>query len=80
MITLIKWTKEQTGVEIFFSFKTCRVKLYITYNFYAINIVFQIGNREWVGYGFNGQPNYVDRPDFPLPAVRFCAETPDIKV
>ncbi|CAH1640521.1 unnamed protein product [Spodoptera littoralis] len=40
----------------------------------------KIGNREWVGYGFNGQPNYVDRPDFPLPAVRFRADTPDIKV
>ncbi|CAH0718023.1 unnamed protein product, partial [Brenthis ino] len=40
----------------------------------------KIGNREWVGYGYNGQPNYADRPDFPLPAVRFRAETPDIKV
>ncbi|XP_047540287.1 cytochrome c oxidase subunit 4 isoform 1, mitochondrial [Vanessa atalanta] len=40
----------------------------------------KVGNREWVGYGFNGQPNYVDRPDFPLPAVRFRPDTPDIKV
>ncbi|NP_001073120.1 cytochrome c oxidase subunit 4 isoform 1, mitochondrial-like [Bombyx mandarina] len=39
----------------------------------------KIGDREWVGYGFNGQPNYVDRPDFPLPAIRFREDTPDIK-
>lgn len=43
-------------------------------------IIFQIGDREWVGYGFNGRPNYVDRNDFPLPAVRFRADTPDVKV
>ena len=40
----------------------------------------KIGNREWVGFGFNGQPNYADRPDFPMPAVRFRADTPDVKV
>ena len=40
----------------------------------------KIGNREWVGYGYNGNPTYVDRPDFPLPAVRFRPDTPDIKV
>ncbi|KPJ00744.1 Cytochrome c oxidase subunit 4 isoform 1, mitochondrial [Papilio xuthus] len=40
----------------------------------------KIGNREWVGYGYNGQPTYVDRPDFPLPAVRFRPDTPDVKV
>ncbi|KAL0812171.1 hypothetical protein ABMA28_009548 [Loxostege sticticalis] len=39
----------------------------------------KIGNREWVGFGFNGQPNYVDRPDFPMPAVRFRPDTPDVK-
>ncbi|CAH2251958.1 jg13830 [Pararge aegeria aegeria] len=40
----------------------------------------KVGNREWVGYGFNGQPNYMDRPDYPLPAVRFRPDTPDIKI
>lgn len=30
-----------------------------------------IGNRDIVGYGFNGQPCYVDRPDFPFPAIRW---------
>ncbi|KAG8240425.1 hypothetical protein J437_LFUL003139 [Ladona fulva] len=39
----------------------------------------RIGNREVVGYGFNGEPNYVDRPDFPLPAIRFKENTPDIQ-
>lgn len=39
-----------------------------------------IGAREIVGFGFNGVPNYVDRLDFPLPAVRFRPDTPDIKV
>ncbi|CAB0004170.1 unnamed protein product [Nesidiocoris tenuis] len=40
---------------------------------------FQIGAREVVGFGFNGQPNYMDRIDFPLPAVRWRPETPEIK-
>ncbi|GBP84461.1 hypothetical protein EVAR_62759_1, partial [Eumeta japonica] len=39
----------------------------------------KIGDREWVGFGHNGQPNYVDRADFPMPAIRFRADTPDIK-
>nr|BAN21435.1 cytochrome c oxidase subunit iv [Riptortus pedestris] len=41
--------------------------------------VSKIGAREIVGFGLNGQPNYVDRVDFPLPAIRFRPETPDIK-
>ncbi|XP_022116289.1 cytochrome c oxidase subunit 4 isoform 1, mitochondrial [Pieris rapae] len=45
----------------------------------SVSELAKIGNREWVGYGFNGQPNYVDRPDYPLPAVRFGVETPDVK-
>ena len=40
----------------------------------------KVGQREWVGYGYNGKPNYQDRCDFPMPAVRFRAETPDVKV
>lgn len=39
-----------------------------------------IGNREVVGYGFNGVPNYSDRPDFPMPAIRFRETTPDVQV
>ncbi|XP_022189209.1 cytochrome c oxidase subunit 4 isoform 1, mitochondrial [Nilaparvata lugens] len=31
----------------------------------------KIGKREVVGYGMNGDPNYVDRFDFPFPAIRF---------
>ncbi|CAK1543334.1 unnamed protein product [Leptosia nina] len=45
----------------------------------SVSELAKIGNREWVGYGYNGQPNYVDRPDYPLPAVRFRVETPDVK-
>lgn len=39
-----------------------------------------VGNREVVGYGFNGQHNYTDRADYPMPAVRFREVTPDILV
>lgn len=38
----------------------------------------KIGNREIVGYGFNGQPVYVDRLDYPLPGIRFKENTPDV--
>lgn len=40
----------------------------------------KIGNREVVGYGYNGFANYDDRIDFPMPAIRFRSVTPDIKV
>uniref|UniRef100_A0A1B6D2G1 Cytochrome c oxidase subunit 4 n=1 Tax=Clastoptera arizonana TaxID=38151 RepID=A0A1B6D2G1_9HEMI len=39
----------------------------------------KIGKREIVGPSFNGEPNYMDRVDFPLPAVRYKEETPEIK-
>ncbi|KAF4526407.1 hypothetical protein B566_EDAN016881 [Ephemera danica] len=39
----------------------------------------RIGSREVVGFGFNGQANYVDRTDFPMPAIRFKENTPDIQ-
>jgi len=38
-----------------------------------------IGNREVVGYGTNGQPNYIDRSDFPLPSIRWRETTADVK-
>lgn len=41
---------------------------------------YKIGTREIVGFGFNGLPTYVDRVDFPFPAIRFREETPEIKV
>lgn len=40
----------------------------------------RIGNREWVGYGVNGQANYVDRIDYPFPAVRFRENTAEVLV
>lgn len=39
-----------------------------------------IGCREVVGYGCNGQPIYVDRPDYPFPAIRFLADNPYLQV
>lgn len=39
-----------------------------------------IGNRDVVGYGYNGEENYMDRLDFPMPAIRFKANTPDVMV
>nr|XP_033333796.1 cytochrome c oxidase subunit 4 isoform 1, mitochondrial-like [Megalopta genalis] len=38
----------------------------------------QIGNRDVVGYGYNGQETYMDRVDYPMPAIRFKANTPDV--
>ena len=37
-----------------------------------------LGNREIVGYGMNGNPNYIDSVDFPAPAVRFRENTKEI--
>lgn len=37
-----------------------------------------ICNREIVGFGFNGEPNYVDSPDYPMPAIRWKETTPKI--
>lgn len=39
----------------------------------------KIGTREVVGHGWNGQASYQDRVDFPMPAVRFREDTPEIK-
>jgi len=39
----------------------------------------KIGNREVVGFGYNGDNNYVDRIDFPMPAIRFKENTPDVQ-
>ncbi|XP_064082257.1 cytochrome c oxidase subunit 4 isoform 1, mitochondrial-like [Macrobrachium nipponense] len=42
--------------------------------------VSKIGAREVVGFGFNGSKCYVDRVDFPMPAIRFKENTPDVQV
>lgn len=39
----------------------------------------KIGNREVVGHGWNGQAAYQDRVDYPMPAVRFRENTPELK-
>jgi len=38
----------------------------------------KIGNRDIVGYGWNGYPSYMDRPEFPCPAVRFKENSKDV--
>lgn len=43
-----------------------------------IHHVSKIGNREVVGYGWNGQTVYADRLDYPFPAIRFKENTPDV--
>ncbi|XP_012271489.1 cytochrome c oxidase subunit 4 isoform 1, mitochondrial-like [Orussus abietinus] len=37
----------------------------------------KIGNREVVGFGMNGEYSYIDRCDFPFPAIRYRECTPD---
>lgn len=46
----------------------------------AMSSVSKIGNREVVGFGFNGIPSYADRLEFPFPAVRFKPTLPDVQV
>jgi len=38
----------------------------------------KIGNRDVVGFGWNGEPIYADRVDYPMPAIRFKENTPDV--
>ncbi|TOF75042.1 hypothetical protein CGJ15_27115, partial [Vibrio parahaemolyticus] len=45
----------------------------------AASTVSKIGNRDVVGFGMNGTPSYIDRVDFPMPAIRFKENTPDIQ-
>jgi len=38
----------------------------------------EIGTREVVGYGMNGEETYLDHWAYPFPAIRFKEDTPDI--
>lgn len=40
----------------------------------------RIGNRDIVGFGYNGEPAYLDRIDFPMPAIRWKENTSDVMV
>ncbi len=40
----------------------------------------KIGSREVVGWGINGEYTYVDHIAFPMPAIRFKENTPEIQV
>jgi hypothetical protein len=37
------------------------------------------GNREWVGFGKNGEPQYFDHCDTPCPSLRWKNSTPEIE-
>ncbi|XP_014243423.1 cytochrome c oxidase subunit 4 isoform 1, mitochondrial [Cimex lectularius] len=39
----------------------------------------KLAGREVIGFGHNGEANYVDRSDFPMPSVRFGKKTPAIR-
>ncbi|VDK69870.1 unnamed protein product [Dibothriocephalus latus] len=39
-----------------------------------------IGNREIVGYGRNGTPQYLDDPHFPYPSIRFRPQTDELSI
>ncbi|XP_012266395.2 cytochrome c oxidase subunit 4 isoform 1, mitochondrial-like [Athalia rosae] len=39
----------------------------------------KIGDREVVCHGLNGNANYFDRPDYPMPAIRFKENTSDVQ-
>lgn len=38
----------------------------------------KLGNRDIVGYGWNGVPTYMDRVEFPAPAVRFQENSKEV--
>lgn len=38
----------------------------------------KLGDRDIVGFGYNGYPTYYDKTDFPCPAVRFGENTAEI--
>ena len=40
----------------------------------------KIGKREVVGFGHNGEPEYIDTEEYPFPAIRYKEPTPDILV
>jgi cytochrome c oxidase subunit 4 len=40
----------------------------------------KMGDRDIVGYGWNGYPSYIDRTEFPCPAVRFRENTAEVLV
>jgi cytochrome c oxidase subunit 4 len=39
----------------------------------------KLGNRDIVGYGWNGNPTYMDRTEFPCPPVRFRENDAEVK-
>lgn len=38
----------------------------------------RVGKREIVGFGINGRPQYFDHPPYPMPPVRWQADSPEL--
>lgn len=53
--------------------RSCNVLQTATYHGRA-----RIGNREVVGFGWNGEYIYTDRPDYPMPSIRYKENTPEV--
>lgn len=47
-------------------------------DYQPLPIKVEIGNREVVGYGMNGEETYIDHYAAPFPAIRFKEDTPEI--
>lgn len=78
MLSLLKITSRNTIKKISPIFKTKTIQLLInTRSFYNRG---RIGNREVVGFGYNGRYMYYDCVSFPFPAIRFQEPTPEICV
>ena len=61
------------------------IQIYLLIIYLSIFIVFfnficllPTGDRDIVGYGFNGTASYIDREEYPCPAIRFGANTPEV--
>lgn len=52
--------------------------MYIYNTLYIQYVFVSAGNRDIVGYGWNGLPTYMDRVEFPAPAVRFQENTKEV--
>jgi hypothetical protein len=79
---LVRYAAQQTKARITPAISQVRAAHDHAHEHHAVGdpVKAVIGNREIVGFGMNGQPNYIDRVDFPLPAIRYKEVTPDIQV
>ncbi|KZC06169.1 PREDICTED: cytochrome c oxidase subunit 4 isoform 1, mitochondrial-like [Dufourea novaeangliae] len=64
--------------KLFISCLRQNIAIHIRQSSSVIQFPDKIGNRDVVGHGYNGEESYIDRTDYPMPAIRFKANTPDI--